>query len=310
MVSLSKQKMLKLSKEFKINIDLLNHLIDLLGPEETSNLLTLKPHHLSNTARVNLLKISRDECINELVHEGIFCKPIDTVPEGLVITKGWEKIGSSQSYLKGYVMPQGLGSMLAVHSLNPSPGEKILDMAAAPGGKSCFIAERMKGDGTLIANERSHKRISSLIHNLMRHGIQNVIVTQQDASIININDLDRIILDAPCSGDGLIVSKPRRRKSKTLANSYSMQKIQVSMLSNALSLLNSDGICIYSTCSLNTIENEGVIRPLLDQFEITTTNIPGISGNSSIHPEFLKVKRLLPSTHFCDGFFIAKLRKR
>ncbi len=262
-----------------------------------------------NTARVNFLKITRQECIVQLLKEGIIAVADPYLDEGIVIKKGWNKIGSSQSYLSGYVMPQGYGSMLAVDSLNPLPGETILDMTAAPGGKSCFIGERMKGKGTLIANEKSHKRIQSLVHNLMRHGIANSIVTRQDALDIEIDEVDRILLDAPCSGDGLIVSNPSRRTSKTLVNTYSMQRIQISLLSKALSLLKHGGICLYSTCSINSIENELVVNQLIDEFTIEKIEIPGDPGSSTIHADLKNTKRLLPSKQYCDGFFIAKLRK-
>lgn len=269
----------------------------------------MRPHQLNNTARVNLLKVSREDCILKLFHEGIKAKPILEIPEGIIITAGWKKIGSSQCYLQGYVMPQGFGSMLAVHSLNPQPNETILDMAAAPGGKSCFIGERIQNTGLLIANERSHKRIQSLTHNLMRHGITNVIITQQDGANLKMDHVDRVLLDAPCTGDGLIISNPSRKKSKSIMNSFSMQRIQITLLSNALSLLKPGGTCLYSTCSLNTIENEQVLYPLREQFKIESIDIPGLSGVETIHEEFTKTKRLLPSTHYCDGFFIAKLKK-
>jgi NOL1/NOP2/sun family putative RNA methylase len=232
------------------------------------------------------------------------------MPEGLIIRKGWKKVGSSQSYLNGYVMPQGYGSMLAVHALDPLPGDFVLDMAAAPGGKSCFIAERLQNRGQLVANEKSHKRIQSLINNLMRHSIDNVVVTHQDALSISTNNFDKILLDAPCSGDGLIVSTPSRRKKKSLINSYSLQRIQITLLSKAFSLLKPRGTCVYSTCSINSIENESVLENLFEQFSVEQINIPGNPGLQTIHQEFSKTKRLLPSQHYCDGFFIAKLQKR
>lgn len=298
-----------MSKELKLNTDLLEHFVDFLGLEETINILKLKPNQLLKTARVNFLKITRQESIIQLLKEGIIAKKDPYLAEGLIIKKGWNKIGSSQSYLSGYVMPQGYGSMLAVDSLNPIPGETILDMTAAPGGKSCFIGERLKEKGTLIANEKSHKRIQSLIHNIMRQGIVNSIVTRQDALDLKIDPVDRVLLDAPCSGDGLIVSNPVRRTSKTLINSYSMQRIQISLLSKALSLLKPNGICLYSTCSINAVENELVLRHFIDEFTIEKIEIPGNPGSSKIHPDFKNTKRLLPSKQNCDGFFIAKLRK-
>lgn len=298
-----------MSKKFSINIDLLDHLVSSIGLDQTIGVLNTHPNQLYKTARVNLLQITREECISKLRSEGIKAKPISQLAEGILITNGWKKLGSSPSYLEGYVMPQGYGSMLTVHSLDPQPGEIILDMTAAPGGKSCYIGERMQNTGLLIANERSYKRIQSLIHNLMRHSIENVMVTQNDAAKINLEYVDRVLLDAPCSGDGLIISNPSRKKSKSVINSFSMQRIQINLLSNALSLLKPKGICVYSTCSLNTIENEHVLYPLRDHFKVEEINIPGISGVKTIHEEFVKTRRLLPSTHHCDGFFIAKLRK-
>jgi ribosomal RNA methyltransferase Nop2 len=270
----------------------------------------MKPGNLSKTVRVNLLKITRKTAISRLSKEGIRSKSLDFIEEGLVIQSGWSKVGNSQVYLRGEIMPQGLGSMLAVQALDPQPGEVILDMTAAPGGKSCFIGERLAGKGIIISNDSSKKRNSALISNLSRHGITNSVVTMQDGMTIQTPPLDRVLLDAPCTGEGLIVSQPIRRKSKSILDNYQLQKVQISLLKRAISLLKPGGRCVYSTCSITTPENEEVIATVLDKVEIIEQNIPGIPGQDTIHPDLEKARRLLPSIHGCDGFFIVTLEKR
>ena len=298
-----------MAKKHNTNSDLVQELSDWFGQEETSKILTMKKSDLKTTARVNLMKRTRPQALHFLRKEGIIASEIPEVPEGITITKGFEKLGYSKAYLSGEVMAQGLGSMLAVHALEPLPGDRILDLAAAPGGKSCFIGERMKGEGTLIVNDVSVKRISSLINNLSRHGISNVNFLNEDAAKVSISPVDKIMLDAPCSGDGLLVSQDNRRRSKSVMNSYGLQKTQISILRHASSLLKLDGVCIYSTCALTPIENEMVLNQVKNKFEIEKMNIPGDEGVISLNKEFEKVRRLLPSKFACDGFFIAKLRK-
>ncbi len=299
----------KLALKYDTNRDLVKSLSTWFGVTETENMLKMKPSNLQKTIRVNITKISRTEMIDKLADDNIKCSPLTGVPEGILVKSGWKKIGSHISYLNGEFMPQGYGSMLAVHALDPLPGETILEMAAAPGGKSCFIGERLQGKGILIANDRSIKRISALIGNLARHEIENVIVTLQDGMNLEIQSVDRILLDAPCTGEGLIVSKINRRKSKIIHENYKMQKVQIGLLNKAINLLKPGGTCVYSTCSLTPIENEQVIEKVLNKVTIEKLQVEGQEGFSSIHPEFIKTKRLLPSVHMCDGFFIAKLVK-
>ncbi|MHA2249701.1 MAG: RsmB/NOP family class I SAM-dependent RNA methyltransferase [Candidatus Kariarchaeaceae archaeon] len=299
----------RLATQHNTSVDLVDLLTSWFGVDEVDSILRMKPHHLHKTIRVNLLKLTRKEAIERLKKENIVCKRIKEVPEGLIVTQGQTKIGSCQSYLNGEIMPQGYGSMLAVHALDPLPGETILDVAAAPGGKSCFIAERMKNTGTLIANDASSVRIPSLISNLARHGISNSVVTLQDGMILNLPQVDRVLLDAPCTGEGLIVSQISRRKSRKIMDHYHLQKVQITLLNKAISLLKPGGVCIYSTCSLSPIENEEVITQVLGKVTVLDLEVPGLQGFSQIHPDLVKAKRLLPSIHKCDGFFIIKLQK-
>lgn len=269
----------------------------------------MRPNQLEKTVRINMLKGTREKIQQNLRLENINSKYLRELDEGLIILSNKEKIGSSQTYLNGEIMPQGLGSMLTVDALDPKPGDIVLDMASAPGGKATFIGERLKGSGLVMANDISHSRIRSLRNNLARHGIENVVIYNKNAVNLRFNNVDKILLDAPCTGEGLIVSQPSRRLSRTVRNSYDMQKVQIQLLKHAIKLLKPNGQLVYSTCSLSPIENENVIQTVLDRVKLEKIEIIGDEGLSDLDPSLRFAKRLLPSKYKCDGFFISKMRK-
>ena len=278
----------------------------MLGKEATTEVLSMKPADLRDTARVNLMQGSRKEILENLATENIRAKPLAGVPEGIEITNGAAKLGSSLSYLRGEVMPQGLGSMLTVLALDPKPGEFIIDMAAAPGGKSCFIAERMQGEGRLLSNDSSTVRYRSLLFNLARHHLSNVVFSNQDGQSLKETGVNRILLDAPCTGGGLLVSKPERRTSRRIDDSIQLQRLQTQLLRQALNMLEPGGICVYSTCAVSPIENEMVVERFQDLVEFQSLSIDG--RNAYIESQQIG-KRLYPHENFCDGFFIVKMVK-
>ncbi len=251
----------------------------------------------------------RETVIKFLRQEGIRAIPIHELPEGIEILHGKTKLGHSLAYLQGLVSPQGLGSMLTVHILDPKPSEYVLDIAAAPGGKTAFIAERMQNKGLVVANDINRARLKAVQANLTRHGLSNVLVLHHDGTSLNLSErFDKILLDAPCTGEGLLVSQPRRRRSKDVSDPYILQRLQRQLLARALSHLKIGGRLVYSTCSLNLMENEEVIDPFLDrlEFEKIHLSMPSSPVKSESFPNAI---RLLPSKHGCDGFFIASMRR-
>jgi len=297
----------RLSIKYNTNYDLIRELVELIGGDQTMQILEMKPKNLRPTARVNLTKVNREEAIRRLRSESIKAKPLDTVPEGIEITHGAKKIGSSLSYLTGEIMPQGLGSMLTIMALDPKPGEIILDMSAAPGGKSCFIGERMQGEGTLHVNDISTQRYPSLMYNLARHDISNTVFHNTDGKNITVRNLDKILLDAPCTGGGLLVSDPSRRNSRDLTDSIQLQRLQVQLLRHALSLLPSSGVCVYATCAISPLENEQVVETVAKDVDFITPQIMGEDAYLENQPIG---KRMFPHLHRCDGFFIVKMVKK
>lgn len=299
----------RLSGKYHANTDVVSLLLDTLTEEDVEEILSMHPIDLIQTARVNLLRTSRETAIQLLQKEGIRALPLEEIPEGIEIIHGAEDLGHSIVYLTGLVMPQGLGSMIAVHALDPQPNELVLDLAAAPGNKTAFIAERMRNTGTIVANDKSKPRLQSIISNLNRLGITNVAITNYDGSAFPTTEkYDRILLDAPCTGEGLVVSQPSRRRSREMLDPYILQRTQQRLFKRALRLLKKGGILVYSTCSISSIENEDAVLPFM-----RNTSIEPIYVNSPapfMESEKLSgAIRLLPNTHGCDGFFVLKVKK-
>lgn len=288
------------------NPDVVQLLYDTLGEDVTIDILQMHSEEIVKSARVNLLKSSRAQVLEELTTQGIRALASDLLPETIDILYGDTMLGHSLSYLQGKVISQGFGSQLTVHLLDPQPGETILDLAAAPGNKTSFIAERMQNTGTLIANDVNKSRLLSIRDTLTRHGIINTWITNYDGTQFPREQaFDRVLLDAPCTGEGLIVSQPNRRKSREMLDSFVLQRTQQRLVKRAVRLLKPGGTLVYSTCSLNHIENEEVLKPFLHQIKVSDiraslpiNNTPSVEIEGSI--------RLLPNLMACDGFYIFK----
>lgn len=306
MEEISSKTLRKLSKDYAANYDVVKLLVESFGENIAEDILRMHPAEIRQTARVNLLKSTRDEVIDMLREEGIHATHLAEINEGIEIFYGSELLGHSLPYLAGLVSPQGLGSMVTVNALDPQPEELILDLAAAPGNKTAYIAERMRNTGELVANDSSKPRLASLKSNLNRHGITNVVVTNYDGTIFPMDrKFDRVLLDAPCTGEGLLVSTPSRRKSRDGTDPYILQRIQQRLLKRAVRLLKKGGTLVYSTCSMNSVENEEVLEPFLGRLELE--EIPVKLETPFFRSAIMeKAVRLLPNFHYCDGFFILR----
>lgn len=199
---------------------------------------------------------------------------------------------------------------------------KVLDMCSSPGSKTTQIADIMKGEGILVANELDFKRLGPLKINLERAGYTNIIITNQDASKIKGEELfDRICCDAPCSGSGVIRKSPKTIKSYNPKKLHSMQNLQVSILQRGFELLKKGGIITYSTCSIDPEENELCIQRFLDENPtaiLQQATLPGIILTNKltkfykreINKEITeKTIRIWPQDNDTNGFYVAKISK-
>lgn len=213
--------------------------------------------------------------------------------------------------------------MLPVMALAPQENERILDMCAAPGGKSSHIASIMKNTGVLFANDANADRIKAVVGNFHRLGVVNAVVSCEDGCKFGtiMQGFDRILLDAPCTGTGVVSKDPSVKISKSDVDIQRCYNLQRKLLLNAIDCLNaksvSGGYLVYSTCSILPEENEWVIDYALKKrnVKLVSTGLDfGTEGfvnyrQFRFHPSMKLTRRYYPHTHNMDGFFVAKLKK-
>lgn len=246
--------------------------------------------------RLNKLRSTEAELFENLEQQGIYSKKNDIIDSAYEIS-GMKNIGSNPLFVKGGFVIQDLSSMLAVKALNPLPGDTVLDICSAPGGKSFYIADLMENKGQLDSMDISEHKIQMLKKRAVELGIDIINTRVMDATVFNeemTNRYDKILVDAPCSGFGIIRRKPEIRY-KSYEDVNQLPEIQYQILSNASKYLKDRGSLVYSTCTLEKKENIEIVDKFLE-------------NNKEFHLEE-EPKELYPHIHNTDGFFIAKFKK-
>lgn len=266
------------------------------------------------TFRVNPLKGDRTQVLAQIAIAGLTAEPVAWYPDAFVLSQGCETdIQALPCYADGAVYLQSLSSMMPALVLDPKPGESILDMAAAPGGKTTQMAALSGGQALITACEKNPIRAERLQFNLTRQGAGRVSVLKQDArQLDSMLRFDKILLDAPCSGSGTIClaeGEPQRRMTADWLRKIA--KTQQSMLKKALALLSKNHEMVYSTCSILRIENEDVVMSavragLCDVVPIAHEFLSDVPQLPVSVPDVVCVR---PTERF-EGFFVAKLRKK
>jgi len=266
--------------------------------------------------RVNTLKISKADLLSRLLSKGFELKST-VMPEVLAVKKAPLPAGATSEYLLGHYYIQDLSSCMAVDALDIAPGQFVLDVAAAPGGKTTFMAQKMNNSGAIIALEPNGRRARSMSFNLARCGVYNTCIFKSDGLYAGKFEMkfDRVLLDAPCSCEGVIAKDPTRKSSHTPEDVDYCSKIQESLIEAAASYVKPDGIMVYSTCSFAPEENEMVVDRLLRKFgNITLEPVDhgssGLTrfGDLEFDGQLKYAHRLYPHLDDTTGFFIARLR--
>lgn len=292
---------------------LYDKLINQYGIGLTEKIINGYKQNRYTTIRINRLKTNIDEVKKILNNNSIKYEGVSWYEDALIIREGEELIRNLDLYNDGFIYLQSLSSMLPVVILNPMEGESILDMAAAPGGKTTQIASHTLDKSLITACEKNKIRADRLKYNISKQGVKKVTILNQDAS--NLDDFfsfDKILLDSPCSGSGTI-SLYDNKLSKYFTEDlvkYSI-KSQTTLLNKAIKLLKSGHEMVYSTCSILKEENENVVNKFLEESKVEV--IP-------IDEEFFEGLPLLPTTidgsicvapnELYEGFFVIKLRKK
>ncbi|NXI56919.1 NOP2 methyltransferase, partial [Chloroceryle aenea] len=303
---------------------LLMKLMDIFPLPELINFLEANEVPRPVTIRTNTLKTRRRDLAQALINRGVNLDPLGKWSKtGLVIYDSSVPIGATPEYLAGHYMLQGASSLLSVMALAPQENERILDMCCAPGGKTSYIAQLMKNTGMIVANDSSAERLRSVVGNLHRLGVTSAVVSNCDGRHFPkvIGGFDRVLLDAPCSGTGVISKDPAVKTNKDEKDILRCAHLQKELILSAIDSVNAasetGGYIVYCTCSIMVEENEWVVDYALKKrnVRLVATGLDfGKEGftrfkDRRFHPSLKSTRRFYPHTHNMDGFFIAKFKK-
>ncbi|KRM18860.1 16s ribosomal rna m(5)c 967 methyltransferase [Ligilactobacillus hayakitensis DSM 18933 = JCM 14209] len=289
---------------------LVDYLIKSVGEKKASSILSVINNVPNHSVRVNTQQIDIDKLSNQLIQEGYEVTQSNVSPVGLIMDGGF--IPKSKAFKEGKLVIQDESAMLAVDSMNVQPNDTILDACAAPGGKTTQIADSLQ-DGEVYALDIHQHKVKLIAENASRQNVADRVKgIQLDARKVNdefsAEYFDKILVDAPCSGLGLLRRKPEVKYDKNLNDSKNLHKIQVEILEKVAPTLKEGGVLTYSTCTIIDIENQQVVDEFLSK-----------------HPDFKQVKTktmnkikenrdelgltIYPDDFNSDGFFIATLVK-
>ncbi len=274
--------------------------------------------------RCNTLKMNPKELMERLNKKWKVSQPFPSNPEIMVVESDLApgELGRAIEHLLGYFYVQEISSMLSVIALDPEPNDAVLDICASPGSKTTQIAAKIENKGTIIANDVKLDRIAILAANLEKCGVTNSIITREDGIQLceklakNNFKFDKILLDAPCSGEGTLRSS---QKTFIMWNPKMIEKfsrMQKKFLATALKCLKVGGTLVYSTCTHAPEENEEVVDFALKNFPVKIESInlplksrPGITEwkDEQYNKEVQKCCRIYPQDNDSEGFFVAKL---
>jgi len=274
---------------------------------------------LRRSIRVNTLKISVAAFLDLVAPYGWQLTPVPWCDEGFWIEREDEEalpLGSTAEHLSGLFYIQEASSMLPVSALfaDGNTPQRVMDVAAAPGSKTTQIAARMDNAGAILANEFSASRVKVLHANISRCGISNVALTHFDGRVFGAalpETFDAILLDAPCSGEGVVRKDPDALKNWSVASNLEIAATQQELIDSAFHALRPGGTLVYSTCTLNQEENEAICHWLKARYPNAVEFLPlgelFVGATQALTPDgFLHV---FPQIFDCEGFFVARLRK-
>lgn len=275
--------------------------------------------------RTNTLRTHRRELAQSLINRGVTLEPIGKWSKiGLQVFESNVPLGATPEYLAGQYIIQAASSFLPVMALGPQENERVLDMASAPGGKTTHMAALMKNTGCIFANDSNKQRAKALIGNIHRLGVKNTIVCNHDALEFPklIGGFDRVLLDAPCSGTGVIAKDASVKTNKTPQDFMRLPHLQKQLLLAAIDSVDhaskTGGYIVYSTCSVTVEENEQVVQYALNKRRnvklVDTGLVFGKEGftnymSKKFHPSMKLTRRFYPHAYNVDGFFVSKFQK-
>ena len=304
---------------------MLNLILDIFPPAEAVEFLEANEVPRPVVIRTNTLKTRRRDLAQALINRGVNLDPLGKWSKvGLQVFESQVPIGATPEYLAGHYILQSAASFMPVIALAPQENERVLDMASAPGGKTTYIAALMKNTGSVFANDPNPDRCKAIIGNVHRLGIHNTVVINYDGRSFPkvIGGFDRVLLDAPCSGTGVISKDASVKTNKSEKDIQMLSHLQKELILCAIDSVDANsktgGYLVYSTCSISVQEDEEVVNYALRRrpnVKLVPTGLEfGTEGfvrhrDKRFHPSLKNTRRFYPHVHNMDGFFVAKFKK-
>ncbi len=297
------------------------YLFNLFGNEFLSKYRDYIQRDYVTHLRISSHRNDQEKIINRLQNYEIKLQTVKSIPDAFIILNGADKAGKTIESTIGKYYIQSLSSMIPPLVLNPSAKDKVLDLCAAPGSKSTQLSELMYNKGTLYSNEPSLPRIKSLVHNIDKMNSLNIGVIKYKGELLSKvfeNYFDKILVDVPCSGLGIMQKKGEVSNWWNLKQAEKIAALQLKLLVSAVKMLKVGGELVYSTCTMTIEENEIVVNKVLRKHpvEVLDIDLPVKShgGFTNYRDEKLnlglkKSRRIIPWEINSEGFFIVKLRK-
>ncbi len=267
--------------------------------------------------RVNTLKAEKEKVMGIMKNHGLEVETTDLVFEAIKV-KGLKNISDFQPLKEGWVHIQDLSSMLVAKFLDPKPGERIMDICSAPGGKTTHMAQLMENQGKIIARDIFAHKLRLIEDHSRRLGI-NIIETQEFSGETldqeSLGKADRVLVDAPCSGLGVIRRKPEIKYRMQKESLKALQNLQLAILGNAAHYVKTGGVLLYSTCTIHPLENHGITEAFLKKHpEFISVNLQeeshaGLQNFPDLFTESGEFASF-PQEHEMDGFYIRKFQKQ
>ena len=299
----------KLSFQSSFPTWLTKHFINDYGKEVGKKILNGLNERPAITVRVNSLKGDYDEVYEKLESYNYVISEGYVAPEAIRIING-KNIENNPLFSQGYITVQDESAMLVAPSMELEENLNVLDLCSAPGGKTTHISEIMNNTGKVLALDIYEHKLDLISDNVKRLGIKNIKTNIQDATIFNDNFKDkfhRVLIDVPCSGLGIIRKKPEIKYNKTPKDLKEIVKIQKQILENAAKYVKNNGYILYSTCTLNKMENENNIEEFLRKNKNFKVEKLFFGNVDNIIYNDLGVS-ILPN-EYMDGFFITKIKR-
>lgn len=287
--------------------------LDELGTENTETMLAAFLRERPLTVRFRGSREEREALRRELTEQGIQVRPAPYAKNGFYL-EHYDHLGGIPAFRQGRMTVQDVSSMLAAEAAAPAPGSRVLDVCAAPGGKALYLADMTGEKGLVTARDLTPAKVELIRENAARCHADNLAAEQWDACMFDPEmkeKADTVLVDVPCSGYGVAGRKPDIKYQASREKEASLTELQRRILDRAASYVKPGGVLLYSTCTVNRAENQENARWFAEQYPFVPESLdPYLCPELRCRSTGQGWLQLLPGVHNCDGFFIARFRKK